>query len=50
MVEADIPQMTREYGACALHAGELRLQTRSECIIPIDFFTANIGYANAQLC
>ena len=37
MVEPDIPQMTVEYGACALQAGELRLQTHPECVIPIAF-------------
>jgi len=32
IVEADRPQMTIYYNACALHAGCLRLQTHTQCL------------------
>jgi len=30
MVDSDRPQMVMRYGACALHAGYLRLQTQTQ--------------------
>jgi len=38
-------EATRQWGARALHAGYLRLQTHAH-----SFFTANNGYANAPQC
>jgi len=32
MVEPDRPQMTIQYGTCALQAGYVRLQTHSEFV------------------
>jgi hypothetical protein len=37
IVQPDRPQMTTQYGTCALHAGQLRLQTHSEYVILIAF-------------
>jgi hypothetical protein len=45
MVETVRPQMTVEYGACALHAGYLRLQT--QIIICNIAFPQKNGYVNA---
>jgi hypothetical protein len=39
----------RQFCACALRAGELRLHTRSEYVIFIDFH-CNKGYKKAHKC
>ena len=39
-----------QYGACALHAGYLRLQTHTHNMQDIILFHGNKGYANAPQC
>jgi len=50
IVELDKPQMTIQYGACAMHAGYLRLQTHThrEYVILLSHY--NNGYTNAPQC
>ena len=47
MVPPDRPQMTIQYGACALHSGRIRLQTQTKKTQKLLLFDGNNGYANA---
>ena len=50
IAEPDKPQMTIEYGSCALHAGYLRLQTHTQNMQYLLLFHANNGWTNAPQC
>jgi len=48
VVQSDRPQLTVQYGACSLHAGQLRLQTHTHKLIICNLllFHGKTGYAN----
>jgi hypothetical protein len=46
VVQPDKPQMTTQYGAYAMHAGLLRLQTRARNVEYLLPFHGNNGYSN----
>jgi len=50
MVEADRPQMTIKYCACALHAGHLRLQTLTLNIEQLLLFYCISGFTIVPQC
>jgi hypothetical protein len=50
MVESDRLQMAMQYGAFALNAGQLGLQTHTENIQYLLLFHGKNGYANAHQC
>jgi len=48
-VEPDRPQMTGQYGACALHAGKVRLQTHTLRICNMYCLSTAIAVALTRL-
>ena len=49
MVQSYKPRITIQYGACALHAGYLRLQTHTQNVILIAFLLQNWLHERASL-
>ena len=43
-VEPDRPQMIIQYGACALNAGRLRLQTHTQIILLLSLLLTSTGF------
>ena len=50
VVQPETPPISIYYSACALHAGKLRIQTRTQNMYYLLLFHCNNGYASAPQC